>query len=944
MRHADIIGLLRQEIREITGAASGTLQTPSLEQILLAESLDTVASATSPCYAVDHRGSIVGLNLEGLWLTALPESLFSLDKLQVLRLHRNHLFELPEAFAHLSGLRQLYLGHNAFSEIPEVLASLKQLEVLALNQNRLSSVPDHFRFPSNLRKIGLAGNRLSTLPDDLLKIPALKGLFVGRNDFAEVPGCVMRLRAIEQLDVSRNPIKNLAAQFGDLQTLRWLSLRETELRHFPACLLQLNRLEHLDLNGVAIPEVPSGIGALKKLKFIDLNGTQIQALPEDFSELEELQSLNLSSLRLTGIPNVVFKLRSLKELNLSGTRVRALPSRVEQLTQLVALDLSSMSLLTVPPGIFLLPQLRRLNLSGNRLRELPWQLSESPLDVYWNRKGRTEGIFLDGNPLESPPPEIVRKGSSAVQAYYNSLGEARRPIDEVKVLLVGDGGAGKTSLVRRLMNLGHDENEPQTHGININDQTVNARGKFVKVHFWDFGGQEIMHATHQFFLSKRSAYILVLDGRKDEKVEYWMKHVESFGGDSPVIVVINKVDENASFDLNRRFLADKYPSIKGFHRISCRYGTGIRQLETALANAIARIEHTNTRWPGTWFRVKERLERMAEDYISHQQFEEICQENGVSGVDSQETLVEFLHDLGIILRFTDLPLRDTNVINPRWLTGGVYKIVNAERVSQAGGILPIRWLSELLDPHDHPRGTHNFIVELMKKFELCYQVDRERLLLPGLLPIEEPEIRFPSGNRVRFVVNYDFLPKSVMPRLIVRMHADIEQDFRWRTGVVLQNQLFDARAIVRSDEVDRKIEITVHGRQRREYLGVILHTLREINKSFEKLHYVERVPMPDNEEVMVSYTHLLRLENRGITHYIPDGSDREYPVQELLGYVQPARRTEDEILELLRHLKAHNDTEETLLEKANRSVMLQPNFFGLGINLNELIRRVVRGQ
>jgi GTPase SAR1 family protein len=57
-----------------------------------------------------------------------------------------------------------------------------------------------------------------------------------------------------------------------------------------------------------------------------------------------------------------------------------------------------------------------------------------------------------------------------------------------------------------------------------------------------------MHATHQFFLSKRSVYILVLDGRRDEKTEYWLKHVEAFGGGSPVIIAINKIDENPAFD------------------------------------------------------------------------------------------------------------------------------------------------------------------------------------------------------------------------------------------------------------------------------------------------------------------------------------------------------------------------------------------------------------
>ena len=106
-------------------------------------------------------------------------------------------------------------------------------------------------------------------------------------------------------------------------------------------------------------------------------------------------------------------------------------------------------------------------------------------------------------------------------------------MNEVKVLLVGEGGSGKTSLVKRLMGQGFDPNESQTHGINIRHKDFappTPGSDPVHVRFWDFGGQEIMHATHQFFLSQRSVYVLVLDARKEEAAEYWLKHIESFGG------------------------------------------------------------------------------------------------------------------------------------------------------------------------------------------------------------------------------------------------------------------------------------------------------------------------------------------------------------------------------------------------------------------------------
>ena len=126
------------------------------------------------------------------------------------------------------------------------------------------------------------------------------------------------------------------------------------------------------------------------------------------------------------------------------------------------------------------------------------------------------------------------------------------------MLFLGDGSAGKTSLLKLLIGKAFDKDEPQTHGINIEHSVIKNGDQEIRTNLWDFGGQEIMHSTHQFFLSKRSLYVLVLDGRKEADAEYWLKHIRTFGGNSPVMIVLNKIDENASFEVNRKFLQDKY--------------------------------------------------------------------------------------------------------------------------------------------------------------------------------------------------------------------------------------------------------------------------------------------------------------------------------------------------------------------------------------------------
>lgn len=899
---------------------------------------------THPCYSINNKGQTIGINLSNLSLDAIPAVVARLSDLRILRLLGNKLINLPDWLSTLSNLTHLYLTKNQFVEFPLVVTKLGSLEVLALNSNNIKVVPPSISQLQRLAKLGMSGNGLTSVPFHLKALPSLVSVFLERNRLSEIPDWICELTQLEELRLPYNQLESLPTDIGKLSALRVLSLRQNKITELPDSLFSLASLEDLDLRELPLTDLSEKISDLTCLKSLDLTGTQLKTLPGTLAHLKKLSVMNIGQLKLVEIPPVLFRLSKLQELNLSGTRVRSIPAEVGRLSELTDLDLSGMGLSSVPPALFSLKKLRRLNLIGNRLRELPSQITQSHLEIYSGRSERSEGILLSGNPLESPPIEIVRRGTWAIRTYFKSLKGDMKPIDEVKVLLVGDGGAGKTSLAKRLIGRDFDENEPQTHGINIDDSHILSHGKRIKVHFWDFGGQEMMHATHQFFLSKRSAYILVLDGRKDEKTEYWLKHIEAFGGDSPIIIAVNKIDQNPSFDVNRRFLADKYSSVKDFFRVSCYTGEGIEFLQRALAGTVARIEHTKTMWAASWFNVKERVELMSEDFISYSTFRDLCIEEQISDPNEQEILVEFLHDLGVALRFSDLPLRDTNVINPRWLTEGVYRIVNSQEVANAGGVLDLGMLPRILDQATHPSEKYHFIIELMKKFELCHEISPDSVLLPSLLPIEEPKVSIGSDDFLRFIVDYDFLPKSIMPRFIVRMHSDIYQRQRWRTGVVLSNSAFDSRAVVRADEVDRRIDISVYGSQRREYLGVILHTLRAINESFEKIKFLEKVPMPDRPEVTISYNHLLRLEAKGIRTYMPDGTDKEYEVQDLLGYIKPDRKSEEEILTILRQLKDKSDTEESLMAKANKSFLLQPNFFGLGVNLNELIHLVVRGK
>lgn len=475
-------------------------------------------------------------------------------------------------------------------------------------------------------------------------------------------------------------------------------------------------------------------------------------------------------------------------------------------------------------------------------------------------------------------------------------------LNQLKTLLVGDGLSGKTSLLKQILQKDFDAGEPQTHGINIHPKDIEIDGESIHVKFWDFGGQEIMHGTHTFFYSKRSVYLLVLDARREGKEDYWLKHIESFGGDSPVLVVLNKIDENPSFDVNQKFLRDKYPNIKGFLRISCKTGDGIPELVRELEKQIHALEMRRTPFAKSWFEVKEALDTMGEDYISYDRYYALCHEKEVTDETAQNVLLQFLHDLGIVLAFRNLELHDTQVINPLWLTNAVYRIINSKLVAGKKGRLDLSDLDAILnDPtyaHEgfkYPRNKFLYIVKIMQEFELCYRIAEDVFIVPDLLTVEEqPVPGFDYDSALRFVLQYDFLPASVLPRFMVQLHTRIVEGEQWRTGTALEDPIFKSKAVVKADRHEKRLYLWVNGPDRdsrRNFFNFIRKTLHDIHDSFEKLTVTELVPVPGHDDIFIEYAELVGYEEVGEKEYLVGKLRRRFNVGDLLnGLEAPERR------------------------------------------------------
>ena len=659
-----------------------------------------------------------------------------------------------------------------------------------------------------------------------------------------------------------------------------------------------NSLTHLNLCYNTIHDI-SALSKYKKISKLNLEDNQIL----DISELRELTNLIELSLNFNYISDIsaLKKLKKLTELFLSDNKI----SDISPLKEL--------------------KNLTTLKLGVNPIKKLSkWILNFSKMDIQYRPPIFNENNFITfhENPIETPPIEIISQGKEAMKIWFSD--NEKLPVNESKVIFVGEGAVGKTSVMKQLMDLQFDTHEPETKGININDLQVKHQETDITLHLWDFGGQEFMHATHQFFLSRRSLYVLVLDGRKEEKKDYWLKVIEAFGGESPVIIVMNKIDTNKHFDLNRKFMREKYPNIKEFFRVSCATGEGIKEFLHGLSRIASEVKMVKTKWLKTWFNIKNKLTEITHDFISYSQFTEICNQLGITDEQEQEReiLIEYLDNLGVLLHFREFDLTDTHILNPKWVTDAVYKIINYEKIVRNDGKLKLEWVKDILKKQEdtdfnYPPEKQLFIVSLMKKFELCYELNKDTVLIPDLLDIKEPEFELDKATALKIIIRYEeFLPKSILPRLMVKMYNDIH--VAWRTGVIFKNITNNARLIFKTDDDKKIIYIYVDGEFRRDYYSVLRNNLYEIN-NYYKSGFTEFIPCDCNscitnaQPTLYEYKKIKSFQKHGRSTVICDN----YPYHEI--------KIIDLIDDLLNHkpIDLHNELLDNLLESVKR---IQQNY------------------
>lgn len=167
-----------------------------------------------------------------------------------------------------------------------------------------------------------------------------------------------------------------------------------------------------------------------------------------------------------------------------------------------------------------------------------------------------------------------------------------------KILIIGESGVGKSSLMLRFTDNDFDQDQALTIGVDFKTKIINIDGVNIKLAIWDTAGQERFRTLTPSYYRDAQGAILVYDVTKRntfDKLESWLNELEIYGTKTNMakMVVGNKID-NSNRELTRddgfRF-AKKHRTL--FVETSAKTSEGVRD---AFEEVVRKIVETDGLW------------------------------------------------------------------------------------------------------------------------------------------------------------------------------------------------------------------------------------------------------------------------------------------------------------------------------------------------------------
>jgi small GTP-binding protein len=489
------------------------------------------------------------------------------------------------------------------------------------------------------------------------------------------------------------------------------------LNQLPISLQVFTNLQHLDISYNNLTSLPDWLQKLTNLQTLDIRSNNLTSLPDGLQKLTNLQTLYISSNNLTSLPDWLQKLTNLQTLDISYNKLTSLPDWLQKLTNLQTLYIRSNSFQTLPHA--LLPFLQELDVSM--------------MDVT----------------ISDVPDEIVKQGWDAIAQHYAAMGrQTKSSLAELKVIIIGAGNSGKSCISKALQpEYVHNHNEPSTVGIVLRNLTHTFQGKEWDLRMWDFGGQEAYAAAQTLFMTDRTLYLIVADGRTENRPDPYLHYVKTFAPDSPIIILINKIDENERADLNRQYYKERYPKIHEILKFSCvnDLQKHTEDLFAEVDNILAKETRLQVQLADTWLEAKKELILTLNEtgkYIEAEKYDLICEKFGVTDEKDKKILRDACHISGDIFSYIN---KNSNppvdvIMSPKWVINGINHLFTLKQ----SGVYPTSDIYTHMQKQGYNKTEINSILAMLQEKDLAEEM-QGKFFIPALLPVVNSN--FPDRER-----------------------------------------------------------------------------------------------------------------------------------------------------------------------------------------------------
>ncbi len=583
-----------------------------------------------------------------------------------------------------------------------------------------------------------------------------------------------KLRNISELKLNAVPITELPSWLCELENLKILKITNAAIRRMPSEILR--NLTSLCISNTQIEKLPKT--NTLKIKSLNISNTKISEIPRCYLS-QNLKELNMQWCNIEQMPEGISRIQNLELINFAGLRIKVLPESMASASKIKRIDISNTPIEKLPDWIQQTGKLEYLGLNRCKLKSISKEIiSHLSKRNFKNEQGDFtnkdhKGIYIKQLELEDMDVRNFKKNNKELIKALIGIEESLTPSREMKIIVMGDQGVGKTTVIRHILDEGNDNDFMiSAGGLQAVDETVEINAYSSKIRLdndahitiWELGSEPAVQPVHHMFITDESLYIIVLDARETNKLYqramYWIHFIEKQAVNASVIFILTHAVKKDRDYINAQ-LIETSTNLR-IHENVCRFFTdevqqkmeddadydiekNVLELRETLIRVIKEMPMYRMKIPSSWKRIKRHSQSLLEarNLISYQRFEDVCRYYGVKDEKIMKALAKWLCEAGAA--FIPRVYRDNTlgvnkdgmpefIYNVLWIAKGLYSIALFTGKYTSCKKNTIKDLinefeDEVSDDQDYTPKNIQTMIEIYQDNKLCYRQGDE-LIFP----------------------------------------------------------------------------------------------------------------------------------------------------------------------------------------------------------------------